>query len=78
MKFVVGFTSTSIGCVILLWLLLPCPVADASDTLTLIYSGEEQGELGLHGCGGRASRWVFSAPDRHPVVAPKTREHPKS
>ena len=51
MKFVVGFTSTGIGCVILLWLLLSCSVADASDTLTLIYSGEEQGQLGLHGCG---------------------------
>ena len=51
MKFVVGFTSTGIGCVILLRLLLSCSVADASDTLTLIYSGEEQGQLGLHGCG---------------------------
>ena len=51
MKFVVGSTSTGIGCVILLWLLLSCSVADASDTLTLIYSGEEQGQLGLHGCG---------------------------
>ena len=51
MKFVVGFTSTGIGCIILLRLLLCCSVADASDTLTLIYSGEEQGQLGLHGCG---------------------------
>ena len=51
MKFVDGLTSTGIGCVILLWLLLSCSVADASDTLTLIYSGEEQGQLGLHGCG---------------------------
>ena len=51
MKFVIGFTSTGIGCVILLRLLLSCSVADASDTLTLIYSGEEQGQLGLHGCG---------------------------
>ncbi len=51
MKFVIGFTSTGIGCVILLWLLLSCSVADASDTLTLIYSGEEQGQFGLHGCG---------------------------
>ena len=25
--------------------------ANASNTLTLIYSGEEQGQLGLHGCG---------------------------
>lgn len=51
MKFVVGFTSTGIGCVILLWLLSSCSVAAASDALTLIYSGEEQGQLGLHGCG---------------------------
>ena len=51
MKFVVGFTSTGIGGVILLRLLFSCSVADASDTLTLIYSGEEQGQLGLHGCG---------------------------
>ena len=51
MKFVVGFTSTGICCLLLLWLLLACSVADASDALTLIYSGEEQGQLGLHGCG---------------------------
>ena len=51
MKFVVGFASTGIGFAILLGLLLSCSVADASDTLTLIYSGEEQGQLGLHGCG---------------------------
>ena len=51
MKFVVGFTSTGIGGVILLRLLLSCSVADASDTFTLIYSGEEQGQLELHGCG---------------------------
>ena len=51
MKFVVGFTSTSIGCVILLWLLLSHSFADASNEFTLIYSGEERGQLGLHGCG---------------------------
>ena len=51
MKFVVGFTSTGIGFAILLRLLFFCSVADASDTLMLIYSGEEQGQLGLHGCG---------------------------
>ena len=51
MKFVVGFTSTGIGFAILLRLLFFCSVTDASDTLTLIYSGEEQGQLGLHGCG---------------------------
>ena len=51
MKFVVGSTSTGIGCLILLWLLFSCSVSDASDPLTLIYSGEEQGQLGLHGCG---------------------------
>ena len=31
--------------------LLCLPSADASRALTLIYSGEEQGQLGLHGCG---------------------------
>ena len=59
MKFVVGFTSTGIGFAILLRLLLSCSVADASDALTLIYSGEEQGQLGLHGCGAKQER--FSA-----------------
>ena len=59
MKFVVGFTSTGIGFAILLRLLFSCSVADASDTLTLIYSGEEQGQLGLHGCGAEQER--FSA-----------------
>ena len=27
------------------------PLADASNTFTLIYAGEEKGQLGLHGCG---------------------------
>ena len=31
--------------------LLSLATAHASNTLTLIYSGEEQGQLGLHGCG---------------------------
>ena len=31
--------------------LLCLPSADASSALTLMYSGEEQGQLGLHGCG---------------------------
>ena len=35
----------------LLGSLLCLPSAQASSALTLIYSGEEQGQLGLHGCG---------------------------
>lgn len=72
MKFVVGFTSTGIGCIILLWLLLSCSAADASDTLTLIYSGEERGQLGLHGCGAeqvgglsRRQTVIHSLRDKH-------------
>ena len=30
---------------------LPRAIADTAPTLTLIYSGEEGGQLGLHGCG---------------------------
>ena len=51
MQFGIRFISTGIGFVIVLRFLLSHSFADASDTLTLIYSGEEQGQLGLHGCG---------------------------
>ena len=37
--------------VISLAILLSCAIADTSTALTVIYSGEEQGQLGLHGCG---------------------------
>ena len=42
-----------IGFLVVLGGLLPFTqvIADSSPPLTLIYSGEEQGLLGLHGCG---------------------------
>ena len=49
--------------------------ANASNTLTHICSGEEQGELGLR---GRAARWIVQTPDRTPVVARKTPDTPSS
>ena len=41
----------SISLVIFLAVLLLCTIADTSTALVLIYSGEEGGQLGLHGCG---------------------------
>lgn len=40
-----------IGISVVFGCLLPLPFADVFSTLTLIYSGEEQRQLGLHGCG---------------------------
>ena len=51
MKFGIRLISTGIGFVIVLRFLLSHSFADASYTLAFIYSGEEQGQLGLHGCG---------------------------
>ena len=41
----------TIGFLLVLSCLPFLPVADASDAFTLVYTGEEGGQLGLHGCG---------------------------
>ena len=48
-------------------------VADSSSLLTLIYSGEEQGLLGLHGCGAEQ---VGGLARRHTVIKSLREEHP--
>ena len=40
-----------VGLLVVLTCLLSLAVADASNTITLMYAGEESGQLGLHGCG---------------------------
>ena len=44
------FSSFIASCLVLVCS-LSSTIADISPSLTLIYSGEEQGQLGLHGCG---------------------------
>ena len=53
MNFAVRRISLTIGFSVVLGCLLPFTqaIADASDAFTLIYAGEESGQLGLHGCG---------------------------
>ena len=51
MNFGVFRFSSFIGSCLVLACSLSSTVADISPSLTLIYSGEEQGQLGLHGCG---------------------------
>ena len=51
---------------------LSSAIADASPTATLIYSGEEQGQLGLHGCGAEQ---VGGLSRRHTVIQSLREEH---
>ena len=53
MNFRVTRISLIIGFSVLLGCLIPCTLsnADGSNTFALIYAGEEDGQLGLHGCG---------------------------
>ena len=53
MNFGVTRISLTIGFTVVLGCLLPFTqaIADPSDAFTLIYAGEEGGQLGLHGCG---------------------------
>ena len=48
-------------------------LADSSSPLTLIYSGEEQGLLGLHGCGAEQ---VGGLSRRHTIIQSLREEHP--
>ena len=63
-----------IGFLIALVSLLSPPVADASNTFTLIYAGEEDGQLGLHGCGteqvggfSRRQTVIHTLREKHPA-----------
>ena len=51
---------------------LSSAIADASPTATLIYSGEEQGQLGLHGCGAEQ---VGGLSRRHTVIQSLREKH---
>lgn len=51
------------------------PTADAPNTVTLIYAGEEEGQLGLHGCGteqagglSRRQTVIQSLREKHPAA----------
>ena len=66
--------SSQIGFLVVLGCLLPCTqaIADSSSPLTLIYSGEEQGLLGLHGCGAEQ---VGGLARRQTVIKSLREEH---
>ena len=63
-----------IGFLAILGYLLPSAqvIADSSPPLTLIYSGEEQGLLGLHGCGAEQ---VGGLARRHTIIESLRDEH---
>ena len=63
----ISYLLSRIGFLVVLGCLLPCTqaIADSSSPLVLIYSGEEQGLLRLHGCGAEQ---VGGLARRHTVV----------
>ncbi len=65
---------SQIGFLVVLGCLLPYTqaIADSSPPLTLIYSGEEQGLLGLHGCG---TEQVGGLARRHTVISALREKH---
>ena len=71
----VSYLLCQIGFLVVLGYLLPCTqaLADSSPPLTLIYSGEEQGLLGLHGCGAEQ---VGGLARRHTVIESLREKHP--
>lgn len=77
MNFRVSCLLSLIGFLVLLGCLLPCTQAmvDSSSSLTFIYSGEEQGSLGLHGCGAEQ---VGGLSRRHTVIQSLREEHQHS
>ncbi len=73
----VSYLLCQIGFLAILGYLLPWTqaIADSSYPLTLIYSGEEQGLLGLHGCGAEQ---VGGLSRRHTVIESLRGEHQHS
>ena len=71
----ISYLLCQIGFLVILGYSLPCTqaIADSSSPLTLIYSGEEQGLLGLHGCG---EEQVGGLARRHTVIQSLREEHP--
>ena len=71
----VSYLLCQIGFLAILGYSLPCTqaIADSSSPLTLIYSGEEQGLLGLHGCG---TEQVGGLARRHTVITSLREEQP--
>ena len=71
----VSYLLCQIGFLVILGCLLSCTqaIADSSYPLTLIYSGEEQGLLGLHGCGAEQ---VGGLARRHTIIESLRAEHP--
>ncbi len=71
----VSYLLCQIGFLVLLGCLLPYTqaIADSSSPLTLIYSGEEQGLLRLHGCG---TEQVGGLARRHTVIKSLREKHP--
>ena len=77
MNFGVTRISLTIGFSVVFSCLLPFTqaIADASDAFTLIYAGEEGGQLGLHGCGteqvgglSRRQTVIHSLREKHPAA----------
>ncbi len=71
----VSYLLCQISFLVVLGCLLPSTqaIADSSSPLTLIYSGEEQGLLGLHGCGADQ---VGGLSRRHTIIQSLREEHP--
>ena len=70
----ISIFSSRIGLLVAFACLLSFPIADASDTFTLIYAGEERGQLGLRGCGtaqvgglSRRQTVINSLREKHPA-----------
>ena len=75
MNFGVTRISLIIGFSVVFGCLIPCTlsIADASNTFTLIYAGEEEGQLGLHGCG---TEQVGGLSRRQTVIQSLREKHP--
>ena len=67
MNYRISYLLSRIGFLAILGYSLPCTqaLADSSSPLTLIYSGQEQGLLGLHGCGAEQ---VGGLARRHTII----------